>query len=84
MVKNPPVKAGNIKDQGLIPGWGGSPRVGNSNPLQYSYLENPMHREAWSLHRAAKESDTTEMIWHTGGRGISLYHDHGLTGFYLY
>ena len=47
VVKNPPAKAGNIKDQGLIPGSGGSPRVGNSNPLQYSYLENPMHREAW-------------------------------------
>ena len=24
-----------------------SPREGNSNPLQYSYLENPMARGAW-------------------------------------
>ena len=23
------------------------PGEGNGNPLQYSYLENPMHREAW-------------------------------------
>ena len=24
-----------------------SPGEGNSNPLQYSYLENPMDRESW-------------------------------------
>jgi len=30
----------------LIPGWGRSPGEGNGNPLQYSYLENPMDREA--------------------------------------
>ena len=39
MVKNPPVKAG---DMGLIPGLGRSPGKGNGNPLQYSCLENPM------------------------------------------
>ena len=32
---------------GLIPGWGRAPGEGYSNPLQYSYLENPMVREAW-------------------------------------
>jgi len=31
----------------LIPGLGRSPREGNSNPVQYSYLENPMERGAW-------------------------------------
>ena len=31
---------------GLIPGWGRSPGEGNSNPLQYSCLENPMDRGA--------------------------------------
>ena len=25
-----------------------SPGEGNSNPLQYSYLENPMDRESWT------------------------------------
>ena len=32
------------------------------NPLQYSFLENPMDRRAWwaSVHRVAK-SDTTEV-----------------------
>ena len=41
MVKNPPANAG---DAGSIPGLGRSPREGNGNPLQYSYLENPMDR----------------------------------------
>ena len=36
----------NAGDQGLIPGLGGSPGNGNSNPLQYSCLENPVDRGA--------------------------------------
>ena len=32
---------------GLIPGSGRSPGGGNCNPLQYSYLENPMDKGAW-------------------------------------
>ena len=43
-VKNPPVNSG---DMGLIPGSRRSPEEGNGNPLQYSYLENPMDRGAW-------------------------------------
>ena len=46
MVKNPSVKAG---DAGWIPGLGRSPGGGNGNPLQYSFLENPMDRGAWRL-----------------------------------
>jgi len=34
-------------DLGLIPGLGGSSGEGNSFPLEYSYLENPMDRGAW-------------------------------------
>ena len=34
-------------DPSLIPGSGRSPGEGNGNPLQYSCLENPMHRGAW-------------------------------------
>ena len=34
-------------DLGSIPGSGKSPGEGNGNPLQYSYLENPMDRGAW-------------------------------------
>ena len=41
------VSAWNAGDQGLIPGLERSPGEGNSNPLQYSCLENPMEGEAW-------------------------------------
>ena len=43
-------------DQGLIAGWGRSPREGNGYPLQYYCLENPMHRGAWqaTVHEVAK------------------------------
>ena len=34
-------------DPGLIPGSGRSPGEENGNPLQYSFLENPMDRGAW-------------------------------------
>ena len=34
-------------DAGLIPGLGRSPGDENGNPLQYSWLQNPMNREAW-------------------------------------
>ena len=41
------VPACKVGDPGLIPGSGRSPGGGNGNPLQCSYLENPMDREAW-------------------------------------
>ena len=47
MVKNPPASAGNTGDTSSIPGSGRSPGGGNGNPLQYSFLENPMDRGAW-------------------------------------
>ena len=39
--------ASNAGDLGSIPGSGRSPGEGNSNPLQYSCLENPTDGEAW-------------------------------------
>ena len=45
-VKNPPAKAGEARDSGLIPGSGKSPGGGIGNPLQYSCLENSMDRGA--------------------------------------
>ena len=47
VVKNLPAGAGDIRDTGSISGSGRSPRGGHGNPLQYSFLENPMDREAW-------------------------------------
>ena len=43
MVKNLPVNAGDKFD----PGSGRSPGGENGNPLQDSYLENPMDRGTW-------------------------------------
>ena len=39
----------NAGDPGLIPGMGRSPGVGNSNPRQYSCLENSMEEEPGEL-----------------------------------
>ena len=47
VVKNPPGNAGDVRDEGSIPGLGRSPGEGNDNPVQYSCLENPMDRGAW-------------------------------------
>ena len=53
VVKNTPANAGNIRDVDSIPGSGRSPRGRHVNPLQYSCLENLMHRGAWQaiVHR---------------------------------
>ena len=44
MVKNLTANAGDVGDVGSIPESGRSPGGGNSNPPQYSCLENPMDR----------------------------------------
>ena len=44
VVKNP---SANTGDLGSIPGLGRLPGVGNGNPFQYSYLQNPVDRGAW-------------------------------------
>jgi len=56
VVKNQPGNAGDIRDMGSIPGSGRSPGGGHGNPLQYSCLENPMDRGAWTatVHGVAK------------------------------
>ena len=54
MVKNPPANAGSISGSGRS--------GGDGNPLYYSYLENPMDREAWraAVHRVARERDGSD------------------------
>ena len=51
--KEPACYAGDL---GLIPRLERSPRRGHGNPLQYSYLENPIDRGAWwaTVHGVAK------------------------------
>ena len=62
VVKNPSANAGDIRDTGSIPGLGRCPGGGHGNPLQYSFLENPMYRRAWqaTVHRVT-ESDVTKV-----------------------
>ena len=47
MVKNLPANAGDTGDVVWIPGSGRSLGEGNSNPLQYSCLENSINGGAW-------------------------------------
>ena len=56
MVKNPPASQGDTRDSVSIPGSGRSPGEGNGNPLQYSWMGNPMDRGAWwaMVHRVTK------------------------------
>ena len=53
--------ASNAGDPSLIPGLGRPPGEVHGNPLQYSYLVNPMERRAWraTVH-GPEESDMTE------------------------
>ena len=47
VVKNSPSNTADIRELGSIPGLGRSSGGGHGNPPQYSWLENPMDREAW-------------------------------------
>ena len=51
----------SVEDMGSISGLGKFPGEGNSNPLQYSCLGNPMDRGAWqvTVHGIEQESDMT-------------------------
>ena len=68
VVKNLPANAGDVRDAGLIPGWGRSPGGERGNPLQYACLENPMNRGSWQatvrgLHRVGHTEVTMFFIY---------------------
>ena len=69
MVKNPPVNAGDLRDAGSIPGSGRSPGEGNSKPLQYFCLGNPMDRGAWqvTIHGVTKSQKLSLFLLYTIG-----------------
>ena len=71
MVKNPPANARDMEDAGSISGSGDSPRRGNGNPRQDSYLGNPRDRRVWraTVHGVAK-SQTQLSTEHTGFSGV--------------
>ena len=56
MVMNLSASEGDTRELGSLPAWGRSLGGRNGNPLQYSYLENPMDRGAWQAtdHGVAK------------------------------
>ena len=76
-VKNPPA---NARDMGSTPGLWRFPGEWNDNPLQYSYLGNPVDRGAWrttvhgsrkSLARLSDQKTTTV----TRLEGLQLFCD---------
>ena len=74
VVKNSPVNAGDARDTGLIPVSGKSPEGKQSNPRQYSCLENLMDRGDWwaAVQRVTKS--WTQLKWlsmHSINRGYS-------------
>ena len=64
VVKNPPAKAGDIRDASSIPGSERSPGGGHGNSLQYSCLENPMAGGAWwaTFYRVAESWTRLERL----------------------
>ena len=64
-VKNPPNKAGDVRETGTIPELGRFPGGGHGNPLQYSCLGNPMDRGVWwSTVHSHEELDMIEVTEH--------------------
>ena len=63
-VKNLSAKAGDVGDMGSFAWWGRFLGGGHGNPLQYSCLENPMDREAWTatVHRVTKSQTLLKHI----------------------
>ena len=67
-IKNPACNAG---DAGSVPGSGRTPGGENGNPLQYSFLENPMDRGTWQakhqrVTRAGHDWVSTHTHTHNG------------------
>ena len=79
VINKPPANTEYIRDTGLISGLGRSPGWWHGNPLQYSFLESPMDREAWQaiVHRVAQSR--TWLKWlHT--HALLLQISHSLVG----
>ena len=59
----------NARDVGLILGLRRSPGGGHGNPLQHSFLENPMDRGAWraTVHGVTKSWTRRSNLVHTRG-----------------
>ena len=80
-VKNLPA---NVAADSGDDGWGRSPGERNGNPLQYSYLGNPLDRGAWgaTVHGVTKESVVTERLNKNKHVKMNVKREHGLL--YIY
>ena len=64
VVKKPLANAGDLSDAGSSPWLRRSPGEGNGNPLQSSYLENPMDTgNWWAIVYGHKELSMTEATY---------------------
>ena len=63
VVKNPPASAGDVRDTGLIPGWGRPAGEGHGNPPEYFCVENPHGQRSLAGYSpwGHTESDMTEV-----------------------
>ena len=79
MVKNLPANAGDVRNEGSIPGLGKFPGGVHGNPFQYFCLENPMDRGDWqaTVHRVTeswiqlKQLSTQHMLFYIKDLDIS-------------
>ena len=91
MVKNASATAGDLRDNGSIPGLGRVPGGASGNPLLYSCLENSMDRGAWwaTVHRVAKNGtqmkqlSTEDTCMHVVEYHLNVAHTFVL-GIYIY
>ena len=75
MLKNQPSNARDIRTIGSIPRSGRSPGERHGNPLQYSFLENPLKRGAWratvhSVPKSGTQLKQSSTHAHTGLNGF--------------
>ena len=78
VAKNLLANAGDIRDEGLIPGLVRSPEAANGNPLQYSCLENSIDRRTWqaTVHRVTNSRTRPKLL------GIKSLREHRIHHFW--
>ena len=77
--KEPVCNEGDAGDMGLIPGSERSSGGGHGNPLQYSYLDNPLDRGVWqaTVHGVTKNWTQLKLTEHSTAQH-STAHDHSI------
>ena len=76
VAKNLLANAGDIRDEGLIPGSVRSPEAANDNPLQYSCLENSIDRRTQqaTVHRVTNSRTRSKLLSIKSLREHRIYH----------